>query len=515
MSSTTSSQASSQTSSSTVRWIVVPIAGTVCVVAATALTWAPSWLEEYRLIVACAFPLSLVTFLVAYTVRRVPLPAPTPQERAEERMGTVRVALVTRKLQELQGAHDTLIAELTRLRAAPPALPAAPASSSEDRPDPSPALRAELAEVRAELDLARKSAARAEEFARETSDLRAALAAAESASVALKKRVEASQEAGVLAKVEAERLRADLDAAREQDQSARVAPLTKENGDLRRRAAELDSDVVASRERAVAAESASAALRTGFDKLRTELEEARTDASRAESRSETVSEEFSSLRTALAAAEESSRALAERAASAEGANERLRADLETARSADRSARAESLAAENDALRARVPGLEAEIVAARGRIEAAEANVARLEAAERQAGKGRAPEIAHVKARGSRLNLLDNYSPSAPEPNAEIERLRGRIEEAEEAVRAALHELGVRDAASWPATVEGVTQAVGPLTLYAMGEPSPGWDPNPDDDTLASAVVTLALQSAERQRQLERIGASITQNGRKH
>jgi chromosome segregation ATPase len=499
-------------SSTSIRTIVVPVAGLACALSASALAWDPPWLDESRWIVACVFPLSLVAFLFAYTARRLPPRPATPESRAEERMGAVRVALLTEKLQELQTAHDALATELARLRASPPV---ASAASVEDRPDPIPGLRAELEKSRAELDRTRASQTWAENLARETAGLRAALAAAEVDAVALNERVASFHESSVLAKVEAERLRTDLDAARAQDQSARTQALAREDQALRARIAAFEAEAVATDERTASAAATAEALRIETEELRTALVEARAG----EARAENLAAEHADLRVALSVAEAASVALTERVACAEARStqltsetERLRADLDAARARDQSARAESLATENDALRARATGLEAEIVAARGRIEETEARVAGLQAAELDLRRRLASELANARARGGRLNL---YRAAAPDPGAEVARLRRRVEETEEAVRAALRELGVRDAAGWPTTVEGVTQAVGPLTLCAMGEQAPGWNPNPDEDTLAAAVLALSVRSAERQRQLERIGASITQNGRKH
>jgi len=175
----------------------------------------------------------------------------------------------------------------------------------------------------------------------------------------------------------------------------------------------------------------------------------------------------------------------------------LALDKELAALTARIAATEKDGAERDAARARVAGLEAEVLAARGRAEAAESAVGRVEAAQREMQRLHAAEVANFRAQtNNRLAV-----PAAPEnrlATAEIDLLKTRVAEAEEAVRTALRELGVDDAA-WPATPAGVIRAASPLTLMALGEDVPGWTADPGEDTLAAAIVDLRRRADERQR----------------
>jgi hypothetical protein len=194
------------------------------------------------------------------------------------------------------------------------------------------------------------------------------------------------------------------------------------------------------------------------------------------------------------------------------ADGRLAADLDAARArvldlerevatlTDRIVRADRAVAELDAARARAAGLEAEALAARGRADAAESAVARAEAAQRELQRAHAAEIANVRAETSRLGAAAAVDLNAA-PGADVESLRARAAEAEEAVRTALREFGV-DAERWPATPAGVVRAAGPLTLLALGEDVPGFAADPAEDTLAAAVLHLRKQAEERRRQLE-------------
>jgi hypothetical protein len=151
--------------------------------------------------------------------------------------------------------------------------------------------------------------------------------------------------------------------------------------------------------------------------------------------------------------------------------------------------------ERDAARARVAGLEAEVLAARGRAEAAESAIGRVEAAQREMQRLHAAEIANLRAQTN--NRLAAPAPENRLATAEIDVLRTRVADAEEAVRTALRELGVDDA-GWPATPAGVIRAASPLTLMALGEDVPGWTAAPGEDTLASAIVDLRRRADERQ-----------------
>jgi hypothetical protein len=161
--------------------------------------------------------------------------------------------------------------------------------------------------------------------------------------------------------------------------------------------------------------------------------------------------------------------------------------------------AERTGAELDAAKARIAGLEAEALAARGRAEAAETALARAEALSRETQRAHAAELANARAAANRMPApaVENRVAAA-----EVEALRARAADAEEAVRTALRELGV-DPAHWPATPAGIVRAASPLTLLALGEDVPGFRADPEEDTLAAAVVHLRRQATERQTQLER------------
>jgi len=164
----------------------------------------------------------------------------------------------------------------------------------------------------------------------------------------------------------------------------------------------------------------------------------------------------------------------------------------------RIAASEKDGTERDAARARVAGLEAEVLAARGRAEAAESAVGRVEAAQREMQRLHAAEVANLRAQTNNRLAAPATAAENRLATAEIDLLKSRVAEAEEAVRAALRELGVDDAA-WPATPAGVIRAAGPLTLMALGEDVPGWTADPGEDTLAAAIVDLRRRADESQR----------------
>jgi chromosome segregation ATPase len=179
-----------------------------------------------------------------------------------------------------------------------------------------------------------------------------------------------------------------------------------------------------------------------------------------------------------------------------------------------AAQMEGVGKENDELRARNAGLIAEIRAYTSRAETAEAAVARLETSQIEVQARHASQLGELRARINELDGKPSQATDKPAPtadaSAEVQALRARIAETEEALRTALRELGV-DPSHWPLTTEGVTQAIGPLTLFALGETTPGWKPTTHEDTLVSAVIELGRRAIERQRQVERLGAVLAQS----
>jgi len=117
-----------------------------------------------------------------------------------------------------------------------------------------------------------------------------------------------------------------------------------------------------------------------------------------------------------------------------------------------------------------------LAAAGARIDELEREVARLVQASADAERARSTESAAASAHYARLAAV-------------LRPLTARVDAAEEAVRTALREFGV-DPSNWPLTPDGVVRAAGPLTLLALGEDTPGWSAEPDDDTLAAAIVHL-------------------------
>jgi hypothetical protein len=219
----------------------------------------------------------------------------------------------------------------------------------------------------------------------------------------------------------------------------------------------------------------------------------------------TLDRDVEELRVAVSEAHAQCASATSRADEAEAfaASAEARAKAAESRAANADERGAVVQAQLKAAETRATTAEARVVSVDRRAIGAEAAVARLEASQREMERRHAAELTDVRAKNEAPKI---ESGEVKRLSAEVESLRARVALAEEAVSAALRELGVKPGKG-PITAADVMRAVGPLTLHALGEGTPGWAPVAPEDTLAAAVLTLAQRAAEQQRRLDRLGSA--------
>ena len=396
------------------RRIVLALSIPAAVSCAILLVLSPTWLDPWRWLAVAGFSGSLVASLFAFVGGSVADRELTPQERGEERMATVRCALLMEKMSVLQASHDKLQGEIESARAERAAAEAVTAAAA-----------ARDAQNAAEVERLREELRAREETIAQSQSQISTLAAGES-------------------------------------------EMAAEIGQLRTAQESMAQSERAARERADAAQKEEANLRAALSALRSSA-----------ARLHTLEEENEFLRT----------------------------------------RASSFESDNQRFASRMNSMEAQLAASSERANKAEAAVRQLEAARRDLERSHAEELATVR-QAADANLQGAGSAPAGQADAsaatgaELEALRARVAETEEAVRAALRELGV-DASHWPLTAEGVTQAVGPLTLHALGETTPGWNVRAPSDTLAAAVLDLARRASDRRVPMERTVVPVSRRAERH
>lgn len=456
--------------------------------------------DAVRWLAASLLAGSLLGFFVVLAMPRTLPPTATPEEVAENRVLAMRNALLAKEVEDLRAAHELLQAELGSKSPAAGEGPYGP----------------ETLRVQQERDRALRerdaAARRAADLEAEVAHLRAGFAATEHGDADTRE-LEALRGDAEVRATELEQAMRRADAA---DEAAAAAE--EQTQRLRARVAALEGSLRAATERA---EALAAARVEGESSARRREEEA----ARAQSEAAQASEQ---LRTRIAALEAETSSLREAASRAQSDAGAAREALEDARrraeglETSNARGSEALAREIDALRREVRRLETDVAGAHERIRAAESARDAADASARRAtGERDAALAASARAEAEAQALRDRVAePVEPQPkdDGETARLREevgalaqRLARAEEAFRAALHELGAADADSWPATPESVTRAVAPLTLFALGEGTPGgWLPPESDDTLAATVAGLRRQVEDRQRQIERLSAALSQ-----
>jgi DNA repair exonuclease SbcCD ATPase subunit len=323
------------------------------------------------------------------------------------------------------------------------------------------------------------------------------------------------------------RVRAELsEAQKSAGDDARAATLVRQAAELRAEIDGLRTECDAARASEQSAVSRSSATEQEAIRLRAQLDQfpaVKLEAERAE-RLERELEDLRAESASVTAAETRASTAAKRASEAElraaASDDRstsadLRADAAEARSTAAEGRASAAEAQAKAADARATAAEARAVAAETRASAAEKRaesaaqaVGGLETKLRDVEKSRAAEADEAsKVAAVAKTAGGNEARLA----AEVEALRQRVAVAEEAVAAALRELGV-EPPNGPLTAADVMRAVGPLTLHCIGEGTPGWTPVAPEDTLAAAVLTLSQKLEERQQQVERLSSALARTG---